>query len=288
MTERLLVVNADDFGLTSGVDRAILRCGADGIVTSTSVLATGPTLAGSVSGLRASGLGIGAHLIAVGGGAPLLSPREVPSLVDAQGRFPRSWRAFVARSGRRAIDPDDLEREFANQIDSLLGAGLTLTHLDTHQNIHLWPSVAHVVLRLARRYDIGFVRIPRTKGRSPLAMGVRTLSRRLTRRINAAALPTTGATVGLDEAGALHETALHDAIDRLGASGVDAADIVCHPGEAGDPELEATGWGFAWADEVAALTSPAAWEAVNAAGFRLGTYADVVRVASTAHPGDHR
>jgi predicted glycoside hydrolase/deacetylase ChbG (UPF0249 family) len=287
MSDRLLVVNADDFGLTSGVDRAILRAGADGIVTSTSVLATGSALAGSVSDLRASALGIGAHLIAVGGAPPLLSAREVPSLVDGQGRFPRSWHAFVGRSGRRAVDPDDLEREFTAQIESLIGADLRLTHLDTHQNIHLWPSVARVVVRLARRYDIGFIRIPRTKGRSPLAMGVRVLSGRLTRRVTAAALPTTGATVGLDEAGALHETALHDAIGRLGASGVDAADIVCHPGEAGDAELEATGWGFAWADEVAALTSPATSEAVQAAGFRLGTYADVARAEARVRPGNH-
>ena len=287
MSDRLLVVNADDFGLTSGVDRAILRAGADGIVTSTSVLATGPTLARSVSGLRASGLGIGAHLIAVGGAPPLLPAREVPSLVDGQGRFPRSWHAFLGRSGRRGIDPDDLEREFAAQIESLIDADLHLTHLDTHQNIHLWPSVARVVVRLARRYDIGFIRIPRTKARSPLGMGVRMLSGRLTRRIIAAALPTTGATVGLDEAGALHETALHDAIGRLGASGVDAADIVCHPGEAGDAELEATGWGFAWADEVAALTSPATSEAVQAAGFRLGTYADVARAEARVRPGNH-
>jgi len=287
MSERLLVVNADDFGLTSGVDRAILRAGADGIVTSTSVLATGRALAASVSDLRASAMGVGAHLIAVGGGAPLLSAREVPSLVDAQGRFPRSWHRFVGRSGRRAVDPDDLEREFAAQIESLIGADLHLTHLDTHQNIHLWPSVARVVVRLARRYDIEFVRIPRTKGRSPLAMGVRVLSGRLTRRVAGAALPTTGASVGLDEAGALHEIALHDAIVRLGALGVDAADIVCHPGEAGDPELEATGWGFAWADETAALTSRATSEVVKAAGFRLGTYADVTRAEPRARPGNH-
>jgi predicted glycoside hydrolase/deacetylase ChbG (UPF0249 family) len=218
----------------------------------------------------------------------LLSASEVPSLVDGKGPFPTSWRAFVARAGRRAIDADDLEREFAAQIDRLLGAGLTLTHLDTHQNIHLWPSVARVVMRLARRYDIGFVRIPRTRGHSPLAMGVRMLSGRLTRRVGGAGMPTTDATVGLDEAGALHEIALRDAIERLGAAGVGTADIVCHPGEAGDPELEATGWGFAWADEVTALTSPAASGAVSAAGFRLGTYGDVADAASAARHGRHR
>ena len=284
MSTRILVVNADDFGLTPGVDRAVLRAGAEGIVTSTSVLATGTTLPGSAGSLIASGLGAGAHLNAVGGAAPLLSAREVPSLVDRRGHFPSSWQAFLSRSVRRAIDPADLEREFAAQIESLVAADLELTHLDTHQNIHLWPPVAGVVVRLARRHGIGFIRVPRTRGRSPLALGVRTLSARLLRRVLGAGLPTTAATVGLDEAGAMHESVLLAAVDRLGRSGVDTADIVCHPGEAGEAELEATGWGFAWADEVNALVAPTTREAVRIAGFRLGTYADVARAEARAHP----
>jgi predicted glycoside hydrolase/deacetylase ChbG (UPF0249 family) len=288
MTMRLLVVNADDFGLTPGVDRAILRTGVDGIVTSTSVLATGPTLPASITSLRDSGLGVGAHLTAVGGAPPLLSAREVPSLVDKHGHFPSSWRKFLARSTLSAIDPADLEREFAAQIESLRGLGLELTHLDTHQNIHLWPSVARIVARLARRDDIGFVRIPRTRGHSPLALGIRSLSARLSRRISRAGLPATGATVGLDEAGALHEAVLHEAIDRLGSSGVTAADIVCHPGEAGDADLEATGWGFAWADEVTALLAPTTRTAVQDAGFQLATYADVSHAGSGVRPGTAR
>ncbi len=288
MTTRLLVVNADDFGLTAGVDRAILRTCADGIVTSTSVLATGPTLPASIMGLRDSGLGVGAHLTAVGGAPPLLSAREVPSLVDKQGHFPASWRKFLARSTLSAIDPADLEREFAAQIESLRSLDLELTHLDTHQNIHLWPSVARIVARLARRDDIGFVRIPRTRGRSPLALGIRSLSARLARRISRAGLPATGATVGLDEAGALHEAVLHEAIDRLGRSSVTAADIVCHPGEAGDADLEATGWGFAWADEVTALLAPTTRAAVQDAGFQLATYADVAHAGSGVRPGTGR
>jgi predicted glycoside hydrolase/deacetylase ChbG (UPF0249 family) len=277
MGERLLVVNADDFGLTCGVDRAILRTAAEGIVTSTSVLATGPTLAASAAALRASGIGIGAHLTAVGGAPPLLSAREVPSLVDDRGHFPETWQRFLARAVRRQIDPADLDREFSAQVEALRAADLPLTHLDTHQNLHLWPSVARVVVDLARRYDVGFIRVPRTRGHSPRAAGIRTLSNRLARRVRGAGLPVTDATIGLDEAGALHEPVLRDAIGRLGDSEVASADIVCHPGEAGDAELQATGWGFAWADEVRALIEPTTREAVQTAGFRLATYADVVR-----------
>lgn len=285
MGERLLVVNADDFGLTPGVDRAILRAGDQGIVTSASVLATGPNLARSGAALASSGLGVGAHLTAVGGGPPLLSANEVPSLVDRDGMFWRSWRTFVGRAARGAIDPDDVEREFNAQLEALVAGDLVLTHVDTHQNIHLWPSVTGLVTRIASRHGVGLVRVPRTARRSPFALGVRTMSARLGHRVRAAGLATTEATVGLDEAGALHHHALHEAIERLGRRDVATADIVCHPGEAGEPELEATGWGFAWGAETEALLSPEARAAVDAGGFRLATYAEVARRATSVRPG---
>ena len=285
MSERLLVVNADDFGLTPGVCRAVLRAGEHGIVTSTSVMATGSALTQTaVAALRDSGIAVGAHLTVVGGGAPLLSAREIPSLVDRSGHLPATWRTFVARVARRAIDPGDVEREMSAQVDALEGAGLQITHLDTHQNVHLWPSVGRAVLRVASRTGVGFVRVPRTARHSPLALGVRLLSSRLTRRVRGAALPVTADTVGLDEAGAFHEAALHAAIERLGGSGAPTADIVCHPGEARDSDLVATGWGFHWEEETEVLTDPTTADAVRRAGFRLATYADLAGNPSPAPP----
>ena len=105
MAGPLLIVNADDFGLTPGVCQAILRAGACGIVTSTSALANGPALSGAVGALRDSGLGVGAHLALVGHQGPVLGAREVPSLVNHRGQLASGWKPFLSRCALGRIDP---------------------------------------------------------------------------------------------------------------------------------------------------------------------------------------
>lgn len=271
---RRLIVNADDFGFRPSIDRAILRAAEHGIVTSASVIPTGDSLA-AVTDLADAGIGVGVHLTAVAGGAPLLSASEVPSLVDRDGRFPRSWRALVARFVRGAVDPSELEREWSAQIEAVRAHGVEITHLDTHQNVHLWPAVAEVTVRLARRHGIGVVRVPRTARRGPFAAGVRYLSRGLARRARRAGLAVTGASVGLDEAGAMHGRTLERAIDRLARSGAAAVDLICHPGEDDDDVLAALGWRFDWQGETDALCDPATRRVVDDAGFVLSTYREL-------------
>ena len=281
MTERLLVVNADDFGLTPGVCRAILRAGRDGIVTSTSVLATGPALGGFVSALRDSELGSGAHLCAVGHHPPLLSSREIPTLVDRDGRLPDGWRPFLARLASGRIEPEDLEREFDAQIAVLHDAGLQITHLDTHQNIHLWPSVARVLVDLAERWKIRAIRLTRSNGRSFVALAVRTLSRRLARRARHAGLTGPETSAGFDEGGSLDREHLLLVIERLACTHAATAELACHPSERDDPDLDEFDWGYRWADELDALTAPDVREAVERAGFRLATFADLADRATS-------
>ena len=98
----------------------------------------------AAASLRDSGLGVGAHLALVGHQGPVLTAREVPSLVDRRGELAPSWRPFLTRCALGRVDPDDVRREFAAQVEALRSNGLTLTHLDTHQNLHLWPSIARV------------------------------------------------------------------------------------------------------------------------------------------------
>ena len=104
--ERLLVVNADDFGLTPGICDGILRAHAGGIVTSTTVIAVGPALAGRVEALHSSGLATGGHLTLVGEDPPLLSAAEIPTLVDDRGRLAPSWRTFVRRAALGRVDAE--------------------------------------------------------------------------------------------------------------------------------------------------------------------------------------
>ena len=277
---RLLVINADDMGLTPGVCRAVERAHADGVVSSTSVLAVGAAFERAATAVRDAGrLALGAHLAMVGEDRPLLSAREVPTLVDREGRFPLSYRTVVARGAAGRIDADDVAREFRAQLERVRGIGVPVTHLDTHQHTHLWPAVAAVVVELAREAGIRCVRLPESRRRGPLAVGVRLLAARLRRRLDRAALVTTDAYAGLDEAGHLDGERFAVALRQLTDGGAVTAEVNTHPGEAGESELTRFDWGYRWGDELAMLTAPSTRAQVERLGWRLGTFADVAAAA---------
>jgi chitin disaccharide deacetylase len=273
---RLLVVNADDMGLTPGVCRAVRRAHDDGVITSTSVLAVGTAFEQAAATVRDAGdLALGAHLAIVGEDRPLLSAREVPTLVDREGRFPLSYRSVVARGAAGRIDADDVAREFRAQLERVRGIGVPVTHLDTHQHTHLWPTVAGVVVELAREAGIRVVRLPGSRRRGPVGAGVLILAGRLRRRLDRAALVSTAAYAGLDEAGHLDDRRFAAVLRQLTAAGAPTAEINTHPGEAGEPDLARFDWGYRWGDELDMLTAPSTRALVQRLGWRLGTFADV-------------
>jgi predicted glycoside hydrolase/deacetylase ChbG (UPF0249 family) len=276
---RLLVVNADDLGLTPGVCRAVRRAHLEGVVTSTSVLAVGAAFDAAAAVLRdCPGLGVGAHLAMVGEDRPLLSASEIPTLVDRQGCFPLGYRTVVARGAAGRIDADDVRREFAAQLERVAGIGVPVTHLDTHQHTHLWPGVARVVVQLAAAAGVPAVRLPTSRSRGPVGIAVRALSHRLRGRVRRAGLRTTGDYAGLDESGALDEGRFAQVLQQLARSGAPSAEVNTHPGEPGEDALGRFAWGFRWADELAMLTAPATRALIDRSGYRLGSFADLAGV----------
>jgi chitin disaccharide deacetylase len=156
---RQLVVNGDDFGLTPGVNAGILDAHLRGILTSASLFANAPATEAAITiARRTPTLGIGCHLALVDG-SPVLEARQVPTLAPG-GRFRPTWRTFIAAALARRINPGEIERELAAQIDRLRGAGLALTHLDGHKHVHAYPPVFEIVAQLARRFGIPRVRVP--------------------------------------------------------------------------------------------------------------------------------
>jgi chitin disaccharide deacetylase len=272
---RDLVVTADDFGLTDGVNRAVLRGHRDGIVTSTSLLAVGRAYAGAVElAKQAPGLSVGVHLAIVGEDPPLLPAAEVPSLVDHTGHFPLSHTAVLRRAVLGRLDTADVRREFRAQIERVLGDGLPVSHLDTHQHLHLWPTIGAVVVDLADEFGIPAVRLPRSARRTPIGIAVNTLAAPLRRRLDSAGLVHGADFAGLDEAGAL-DRALPSALARLARRGRSTVELNAHPGEPGDPALARFCWGYRWEHELATLTDPATAAQVDRSGFRLVSWADL-------------
>ncbi|SCL34450.1 Predicted glycoside hydrolase or deacetylase ChbG, UPF0249 family [Micromonospora nigra] len=279
---RLLIVTADDYGLTESISRGILRAHDAGVVTSTSVLAVGPAVARSAAWLRERPrLGVGAHLAAVGEDPPLLTAREIPTLVDRRGAFRPGWRSFMRAALLGRVDPADLRREFDAQAERLVrDLGLSLTHVDTHQHLHLYPPVAEVVTQVARRWGAGAVRTPTSTARGPIGFGVRRWSRALSGRLAAAHLASTGAYGGLDEAGALTLERAEELLGRLAAGPAATIEINCHPGEPAADDRGRYAWGYRWGEELAGLTDPRLRETVRRLDLRLGGFAELTAVAT--------
>jgi len=272
----LLIVNADDYGLTEGISRGILHGHREGVVTSTSVIALGPAYPKVSSWLTdEDNLGVGVHLAAVGEDPPLLSAREIPTLVGRRGRLSETYGAFVGRAVLGRIDPDELRLEFTAQLEMVQELGVRITHLDAHQHLQLWPSVCTVVIDLATRFGIPAVRVPRYRAANPVAWGVTVLGARLARQAARAGLRFPLDAVGIECAGHLDDDRLPRVLARLAAHGKAAVELTVHPGEGDDLDRRRYEWGYEWENELAALVGPVARRAVGEAGFTLGTYADL-------------
>jgi len=156
-----LILNADDFGLTPGINRAIVELHRAGVITSTTLMATGPAFDDAVALARANPtLGVGCHLVFVDG-MPLCHAESIPSLLGADGkRFRPSIHDFAQATLRSTIKPDELARETAAQIQRIQRAGVDVTHIDSHKHVHLFPKIAETVLHVARRCGVRAVRYP--------------------------------------------------------------------------------------------------------------------------------
>lgn len=242
-----LIVNADDFGLTPGVNRAIMELHGDGLVTSTSLMARA-SATGEAMELACStpSLGVGCHVV-LADGEPVLEPEQIPSLVDARtGQFLPTLGAFLLRLFTGRIRAEEIEAEAAAQIGQLQQNGVRLTHIDTHKHTHMFPAVLRPVLRAARAAGVRAVRFPfepewavRAATRAPISRVAEiTVLRRFaphSRRILAReGFATTDGTIAMAGTGSLDADALRALLRKLPAG---TWELVTHPGY-NDADLE--------------------------------------------------
>ncbi len=266
--QRRLIVNADDLGLTKGVNDGIFDAHDHGILTSASLFAAGPATADAVTRIRQRpSLGVGCHLTLVDG-QPTLSPDRVPTLVADDGRFRRSWKPFIAACLAGRVSLSEVERELGAQIEKVRGEGVVLTHLDGHKHVHAFPPIFQIVARLATRFEIPTVRVPFEPGSLAIAHVHRSVAawrqaalnlvlRRWTRWDRRIALTRglrTSHFVGRVSTGLLNADALQA---LLGGLRPGVTELMVHPGYV-DDDLEAIGTRLrqSRADEVELLRAP--------------------------------
>ena len=148
-----LIINADDFGLTNGVNRGIIDCFLAGSVTSTTLMVNTPATLEAVALAKANPeLVVGLHFNLTLG-RPLCRAEEVPTLIDGAGEF-RGRAACERNLLLGKVKGNDIEREFHAQVERFTSFGIPLTHIDSHQHMHLFPRVFDIVASYCVKHDI--------------------------------------------------------------------------------------------------------------------------------------
>ena len=286
---RRLIINADDFGLTSGVNRAIVEANRSGVLTSATMMANAQAFAEAASLAKAQpALKTGCHIVLIDGDP--VSP-NLNSLTNGASRlrFRTSFKEFAFAAVRRRLSAEEIQREAEAQIRKIQVMGLTLTHVDSHKHTHMFPQVLRPVLRAARACGIRAVRNPFEPLRSwpgSALLGAPSLWLRCAgvtsfkmfangfrRAVKEEGMVSTDGTVGIAATGKLDQKMFLAIINRLPEG---TWELVCHPGHS-DTDLRNAGTRLIASREIelSALTSAETKEALARQKIELISYADL-------------
>jgi len=278
---KALIVNGDDFGISSSTNRAVLRAHREGILTSASLMVNGAAFEEAVALAKAHPtLSVGIHLVLVHGKSTL-PPSEIPDLVNERGDFSRHP---VAAGMAYFFSPPlkaQIRRELDAQIKKFLSTGLPLDHLNGHMNIHVHPTVLGVLMELAERYGVKKIRLPQEELFVTLRLDrnrwiekliqwtiFEALSLSARRRLKENGYRIPDHAYGLLEIGRMREVYLLGLLDSMGEG---CFEISFHLGEA-PSEWPAFYDGL---QELSALLSGKVRDKIKQSGLKLISYADL-------------
>lgn len=286
-----LIVNADDFGMTAGVNRAVAQARNHGIVTSTSLMATGAAFDAAVDIAARLQLSVGCHVILLEG-SPLLPAVDIPRIAvegpDGTSQFRRGLGEFVRAATTGRLPEEEIAREAAAQIRKLQRAGIDVSHVDTHKHTHVFPEVFRPLMRAAVACGVRAIRNPfeppRTMGWGDVlfrpVLWARYVPVRMLRIFAAEfahqaafhGLATPAGTLGITLTGHLNEDLLLHLLRRVPDG---TWELCCHPAYE-DAEWHAMGpRPGAGARELALFASPALRAYVERLGIELISYAEI-------------
>jgi hopanoid biosynthesis associated protein HpnK len=285
---RRLIINADDFGLTSGVNRAILEAYTSGVVTSATLIANASAFDEAVHlAALTDQFEVGCHVVLVDG-APIMGTQQVPSLIDhgkgVHFRDGAGSLGLAAWSGR--INPQHIAAEATAQMNKLKAAGIRITHIDTHKHVHMFPKVLEALVGAAQACGVRAIRNPfeplrfaqfLRKGDRKRWLQVKALSvlaGKFREIVHKAGMVTTDGSLGIVATGSLNHASFRDFIENCPEG---TWELVCHPGYV-DRDLGniRTRLRQSRALELEVLTSTAAQDLLRHEGIKLISYRDLV------------
>jgi predicted glycoside hydrolase/deacetylase ChbG (UPF0249 family) len=234
-----LIINADDFGLAPGVNRAIVELQQAGALSSTTLMATAAYFSAAVYlAFAQPALAVGCHVVLVDG-SPCLHAAEVPSLLGPGDVFRPTVGNFLRDLLRGRIREQEIEAEAIAQIRRIQSSGLTVSHIDSHKHLHAFPRVLAPLLRAARECGVFCVRNPfepwwslrATRGasawRRTQVRAMQTQRRAFTRLTTQHGMMTADGSIGVLATGSLDDSVLRSLLQAMPGG---TWELVCHPG----------------------------------------------------------
>lgn len=293
---RNLIVNADDLGLSEGVNRGVADTHSNGIVTSASVLANGAAFPDALKLAKtAPALGLGIHLN-LSDGPPCSDPETVTTLLNERGEFSGGPESVLLRKARGVLDLREVEAEWNAQIEKVRNAGIEPTHLDGHKHVHMLPGLFEIALRLAKHYGISAIRIAHEDSglRAALASGkghhsgvvikqgvhargLKLLARDARHMADRAGISSADYFCGIAQTGELTQEGVAELLRKLPEG---TTELMCHPGYLDEGLRQSpTRLRESRAQELEILTNSSIRKLVASEGIRLIDYGFVAQEA---------
>lgn len=280
-----LIVTADDFGLSWGVNDAIEESHRRGVLSSASLMVGARAAIDAVArARRLPSLRVGLHLVLVNG-TPVSPPQTIPDLVDQRGQLsPRLFMAGVRFFFRPRVR-QQLEKEVRAQFQAFRNTGLSLDHLNCHNHMHLHPTVGGLILKVGREFGLKAVRYPcepvypswrasrKALGRKCLSwIFLRPWLAILRKQLGRAGVRSNHFVFGMNDSGNMNLDLVLRFIQYL-PSGV--TEIYFHPASRHDPELNGAAKNYRYLEEFATLTSPALRQALEVSDIQCVSFSDL-------------
>lgn len=278
-----LIVNADDFGLHPAVNRAIIDGHASGCITSTSLITGGAAYYEALNMANSCpGLGVGVHLTLVGE-RPVTDPARIPSLVDEKGCFPDNYVKFLADFLLGKVSLPEVRCELAAQLDKAAADGINISHIDSHQHLHVFPGIIDIVLDLAAERSVRALRIPAeplfftggypfTLGRLVGRTGLSLLAAWARRKARQRGFAAPEHFFGMLAGGNMREEYLLNIIRALPPG---TSEIMVHPGNDNAALQDHYGWAYSWQGELSAVMSKQIMSLLAKEGIELVSFREL-------------
>lgn len=272
-----LIINADDVGLSDSVDEAVKRLYEKGAITGASLMPVGRRFPDASKMLKEIGKReVGVHLTLTGNFHPLSEGARVRSLLKRGGTFHSSYISLFFEYYTKRLVMYEVKSEFEKQIKRTLDEGFEVTHLDSHEHVHIFPDILRISLELAKKYDIPFIRVPlepsEVKGKDFSIKdllrytGLRHFALRARKEVHNLGLRTSEAFFGHFHAGRVNTEVLKFFAENL-PGGV--AELAIHPAVMSRELLEESPWHRNAQIEMESVTSDIWQEEVSSSGIEL-------------------